>query len=651
VIYLNSLKRIKELIEKLNEASKAYYQENREIMSNKEYDDLYDELVELENETGIILSNSPTQNVGYVLLNSLEKVKHDSKMLSLDKTKEVEELKEFLGDEEGVISWKLDGLTVVLRYEDGKLVRGVTRGTGEVGEDITHNVKQFQNIPLTISNKGVLTIRGEAVIKNKDFDFVNSKLPIEDQYKNPRNLCSGTVRQLNNEVVSERKVNFYAFQLITEENLDFKNKKSNKFKYLEDLGFEVVEHYLTKIDNIGEYVEKFKENVNKVEFASDGLVLTMNDIEKSKLLGVTSKFPKDSMAFKWKDEVRETKLEKIFWSASRTGLINPVAIFEGVELEGTTVKQASLHNLSIFKSLELGIGDTISVYKANMIIPQILENKTKSNTVKIPEKCPVCEEKTVIKSSKDAEFLTCINEDCPAKRIKGIAHYVSRNAMNIEGFSESTIEKLIQNKVLKDYTDIYDIKNHKDIIINIEGLGKKSYTNLIESIEKSSKESELYNFIYALGIKGIGVANAKLIADHFDDDLGKIVNASKDEILEIKGIGYKIADEVEKYFTNGIKSASMKKVTKWLKFKKVEKGNKLENIKFVITGKLEEYINRDELIKDIETNGGKVLKSVTKETDFLINNDITSGSGKNKKAKELNVPIITEEDFIEKLKG
>jgi len=638
-----ALIRIKELIQILTKASIAYYHENREIMSDFEYDKLYDELLELEKKYNIIFSDSPTQIVEPMTVSNLKKVSHETKMLSLDKTKSVEELVAFIGDMEALLSWKLDGLTIVLTYENGKLLRGVTRGNGEVGEDVTHNVKVFKDLPLNIEYKGKIVIRGEAVITNSDFNKINENLEEELKYKNPRNLCSGSVRQLSNEVAKKRKIHFYAFSMTCEKANEF-NNKSEIFEFLNELGFEVVEYVKTTKETVSKDVETFKKKMLKNNFGSDGLVVTYNDIKYSKALGQTSRFPKDSIAFKWQDEEAETTLREIFWSASRTGLINPVAVFDEVELEGTTVKQASLHNISIMEGLELGAGDKIKVFKANMIIPQVSENLTKSNNIEIPEKCPICGMETKIKINKEIKTLICENAECPAKKIKKIAHFVSRDGMNIEGLSEATIESLINEKIIEDKTDLYKLEEHEETFIKAPGLGEKSYKNLLDSVDKS-KTIKLENFIYALGIQGIGISNARLIVKHYEHDFDNIRNAKIEELEDIKGIGKVMAKSIKNYFSEEKTRIIVNELLNYIRFEKIEGNLKLENTNFVITGKIENYKNRAELEAVIIENGGNTQKSVTKDTDFLINNEVQSNSSKNKKAKELGVKIINEQEF------
>ncbi len=668
----NSVKRMKELVQILNDASRAYYQESREIMTNFEYDKLYDELVMLEKESGTVLAGSPTVNVGYEVLSSLPKERHQSRMLSLDKTKSREELAEWLGTQTGVLSWKLDGLTIVLTYEGGKLVKAVTRGNGEIGEVVTQNVKVFANVPLNIPYKGKLVLRGEALIKYSDFEKINAEIEDADaKYKNPRNLCSGSVRQLNTKITAERRVHFYAFSLVSTENIyaaaesgdagaenngistesvDFGNSRLAQFSWLAQQGFDVVEHTLVSEDNINEAVDEFAKKVMKSDLPSDGLVLTYDDIEYGSRLGNTSKFPRDSIAFKWKDETADTTLREIEWSASRTGLINPVAIFDPVDIEGSTVSRASVHNVSIVKELKLGIGDTISVYKANMIIPQIAENKTKSGKLEIPDKCPVCGEHTEIRSENGVETLVCVNKECLAKQIKWFTLFVSRDAMNIEGLSEATIEKLIAKRLISEPADLFCVGKYKDEIINMEGFGEKSFANLVASIEKA-RNTTAARLLYSLGIPGIGTANAGLISRACGDDFERIKNVTRSELIEIDGIGDIMADNYRAFFDNPEKRRIAEDIYAQVKIEKKAQQETGSNSgiggkTFVVTGSLSHFKNRDELKELIAEFGGKVAGSVSKKTDYLINNDITSGSSKNKAAKENGVPIITEEQFI-----
>ena len=651
---INETDRMKELIEVLNKASKAYYAEDIEIMSNAEYDALYDELLMLEEKTGTVLAGSPTVNVGYEAVDNLPKETHESPMLSLDKTKDREALRDWLNGHEALLSWKLDGLTIVLTYENGTLSKAVTRGNGEVGEVVTNNAKTFINLPHKIAYKGKLIIRGEAVISYDDFNKINEEIPEEGaKYKNPRNLCSGSVRQLNNEITAKRNVRFIAFNYVSQggSDTDFK-LRSEQFDFLKKQGFEVVEYHKVTEDSILDKISYFAKMVANYPIPSDGLVLTYNDIEYGRSLGRTAKFPRDSIAFKWADETANTHLIDMEWSPSRTGLINPVAIFEPVELEGTTVSRASVHNVSIVKSLMLGIGDEISVYKANMIIPQIKENFTKSGNLTIPKFCPACSEKTQIKNENGVETLYCVNEACPAKQIKRFSLFVSRDAMKIDGLSEATLEKFISVGFIKKLPDIYKLETHKEAICNMDGFGDKSYEKLISSIEKS-RDVLLPNLIYALGILNVGLSNAKIICKAFDYDIEKIKNATVEEIAVTDNIGDVIATSVFDFFHDSEKLSEFNELVNELNILIPEKKETNSNIggkTFVITGSLNTYENRNALKDLIESLGGKVAGSVSAKTDYLINNDVTSNSSKNKKAKELNVQIISEEDFNELIK-
>ncbi|NLJ90330.1 MAG: NAD-dependent DNA ligase LigA [Clostridiales bacterium] len=649
----DKLKRIKELVKLLNKANRAYYQEDREIMSNFEYDALYDELVSLESETGIVLSNSPTINVGYEVLSELPKTTHDVPMLSLNKTKDTGELVSWLGNHDGVLSWKLDGLTIVLTYNNGELTRAVTRGSGEIGEVITNNARVFTNLPLKISYTGELVLRGEAVIKYSDFNRINSEIPeIEGKYKNPRNLCSGSVRQLNNEITAKRNVHFFAFSLVsTSDDIDFDNSRIKQIEWLSSLGFDIVEYKRVNGANLEKSVEWFASNITNLDIPSDGLVLTYDDIEYGMSLGTTAKFPRDSIAFKWEDELKETSLIEVEWSASRTGLINPIAIFEPVELEGTTVSRASIHNISIMEALELGQGDTIQVYKANMIIPQIADNLTRSGSIKVPDQCPVCHEKTRLQKDNDVKVLYCINDECPAKKVKTFDHFTSRDAMNIEGLSEATIDKFVSKGFINEISDIFKLEKYKDEIVTMEGFGEKSYTNLINSINQARKTSPA-RLLYSLGIKNIGLSTAKLICNKFENDFNKVMKATKEELLTIPGIGEVIADSFLEYFSDEKRLEELDKILSEIEFETIESNQPqiLQGKNIVITGSLNHYTNRKELQGVIEDLGGKVVSSVSSNTDFLINNNKESNSSKNKKAKELGIEIISEEDFIAMIK-
>ena len=645
---MNQTERMKELVELLNKAGKAYYQEDREIISNYEYDKLYDELEALEKETGITLAGSPTVSVGYEAVNALPKETHETPMLSLDKTKEIEVLKNFVGNQKTVLSWKMDGLTIVLTYQDGKLKKAVTRGNGVVGEVITNNAKVFKNVPLQIAYQGELILRGEAIISYSDFEKINEQIEdVDAKYKNPRNLCSGSVRQLNNEITAKRNVYFYAFSLVRAEGVDFNNSRACQFEWLKMQGFDIVEYRMVDSKNLEETIQYFSDKISTNDFPSDGLVALYDDIAYGDSLGSTAKFPRNAFAFKWKDEIRETTLKEIEWSPSRTGLINPVAIFEPVELEGTTVSRASVHNISILKELELGIGDRIEVYKANMIIPQIAENLTRSRNLMIPEFCPVCKEKTKIQKSNDVEVLICTNPECQAKKIKSFTLFVSRDAMNIDGLSEATLEKFILNGFIKEFGDIYELEHYKDAIIEMDGFGEKSYENLIDNIKKSS-HTTLPRLVYALGIANIGVANAKVLCKEFDYDLQKLMRADEETISQIEGIGSVIAKSVTDYFKNEENQRKLEHLLTYLTFEemKIETGNPLSGKQFVITGSVNQFENRSAMKEFIEKRGGKVTGSVSKKTDYLINNDTESSSSKNKKAKELGILILSEEDFL-----
>lgn len=647
----DKITRMKELINILNKASELYYQKNTIMMTDYEYDHLYDELVELEKETNMTLSNSPTINVEPEISSSLKQVEHPSPMLSLAKTKKVSELENFLGDKEGLLSWKLDGLTIVLTYEDGKLISGVTRGTGIIGELVTENVKQFKNVPLTIPYKGRLVLRGEAIIKYSDFNRMNEELGDgSSQYKNPRNLCSGSVRQLDSSITAKRCVNCIIFALI-ESSTNISNLKSECFDWLKNQGFEVVEHYKVTKNTVKEQVLMFKEKVKEYDIPSDGLVITYDDIAYGNSLGTTAKFPKHSLAFKWKDETVATTLRKVDWLVSRTGLINPVAVFDPVELEGTIVSRASVHNVSILEGLKLGIGDTIMVYKANMIIPQIASNSTQSGNLEIPDRCPVCGSKASIISNSDVKYLYCMNDFCKAKLIKRLSLFVSRNAMNIDGISDMILNKLITEKIVNNYKDLYHLDRHKDKIIAFEGFGEKSYNNMINSIEKS-RHVKLANFIYALGIPDIGFSRAKLICNHFNNDFNKISNLTYEELSNISGVGDVIAKEWIDTFSNPDFIEELKELKEEIDIPKAStNSNKdLDGLTFVITGSLNKFTNRDTMIEFIEEHGGKVVTSISSKVNYLINNDITSTSTKNNKAKELGISIIDEDKFLELIK-
>ena len=649
---MDQTRRMKELVQLLNQASKAYYQEDREIMSNLEYDRLYDELLELEKQTGTVLANSPTVHVGYEAVNELPKEAHESPMLSLDKTKDVEVLREFIGNQKCLLSWKMDGLTIVLTYRDGSLEKAVTRGNGTIGEVVTNNARVFENIPLKIPFQGELVLRGEAIITYSDFERINEEIEdVDAKYKNPRNLCSGSVRQLNNEITANRHVRFMAFTLVRAEGEDFGNSVEHQMVWLQRQGFETVEYRVVTGETLDEAMEYFSSQVAKNDFPSDGLVAVYDDIAYGESLGATAKFPRNSFAFKWADEQKETRLLEIEWSPSRTGLINPIAVFEPVELEGTTVSRASVHNISIMKSLELGIGDRIQVYKANMIIPQIAENLTRSGVKDIPETCPACKRPTRIQMVNDVETLYCTNPECPAKAIKTFTLFVSRDAMNIDGLSQATLEKFIGHGFLQDFGDIFELDRYREQIIGMDGFGEKSYENLWQSIQ-NARHTVLWRVIYGLGILNIGLANAKMICREFDYDLDRIRHATVEELTGIDGIGEVIGQSLVRYFGDEKNNRKVDHLMKHLLLEKPEESadrQKLAGLTFVITGSLEHFSNRSEMKNQIEALGGKVTGSVTRKTSYLINNDTASSSSKNRKAAELGIPVISEEEFLNML--
>ena len=662
---MDKRKRIEELVELLNQAGKAYYEEGQEIISNLEYDKAYDELVRLEEETGIVLSASPTQNVGYSVATALPKEEHASPMLSLDKTKSVETLQSFLGEQKGILSWKLDGLTVVMTYEKGELVKAVTRGNGRIGEIVTENAKRFRNLPLRIPFKGRLVLRGEALIRYSDFAKINEEIPEEGaKYKNPRNLCSGSVRQLDPKITWERRVYFFPFTLVSVEEgedgasresgglPDFHNSHEAEFEFLEQQGFQVVGRKAVNNEELPGAVSDFSNRVKKNDFPSDGLVLLMDDISYGKSLGTTAKFPRNALAFKWEDEEEKTILREVEWSPSRTGLINPVAIFDPVELEGTVVGRASLHNISYLEDLKLGIGDEITVYKANMIIPQIGENLTKSGQLPIPEHCPACHEETKIVQDKEAKMLYCENPHCPAKRIKQFALFVSRDALNIEGLSEMTLEKFIGKGFIQEFPDLFSLKEHKEEIIAMEGFGQKSYDKLIENAEKA-RETSLARLLYGLGIGGIGASNARVLSEAFHDDAEALSRAELSEVVSIKGIGPILGESIVRYFKEEENCRLFRKLLSILHLHKEERAENtaLSGKVFVITGSLNHFQNRKELEEEIRKAGASTASSVSKNTSYLINNDKNSTSSKNKKAQELGIPILSEEDFLKLLQG
>lgn len=649
---------MQELTEKLRQASRAYYAEDKELMSNLEYDRLYDELLALEQETGVVLAGSPTVQVGYEAVEELPKERHERPMLSLDKTKDREALREWLNGKSGLLSWKLDGLTIVLTYRQGKLFKAVTRGNGEIGEVITGNARVFKNIPLQIAYTGELILRGEAVITYSDFEKMNEEIEeVSARYKNPRNLCSGSVRQLDNRIAAARNIRFYAFALVKAEGADFEDSREKEFLFLQKQGFDVVEYKKVTPETIGEAIDYYEKKIEHYDIPSDGLVLTFEDIAYGESLGKTSKFPRNSIAFKWQDEIRETELLEIEWSPSRTGLINPVAIFKPVELEGTTVSRASVHNISILRGLKLGIGDKITVYKANMIIPQIAENLIGSDTLEIPANCPACGGKTEIRQAADAAVLYCGNADCAAKKVKSFSHLVSRDALNIDGLSEATLEKFIGKGFIHEFADIFHLERFREEIVAMEGFGEKSYQKLIGKVPaedgkissiEAARHTTMPRFLYALGISGIGLANARMICREFEDDLDTMLQADKERLSEIDGVGGVLADAFVSYFQNEENLRKVRALYAELEIekRKRQKDGNLTGMSFVITGSLARYENRNAMKEAIEARGGKVTGSVTKKTKCLINNDIASNSSKNRTAKELGIPIMTETDFI-----
>ena len=647
---MNDIDRMKQLIDRLNEAAKAYYAEDREIMSNLEYDRLYDELSSLEETTGVILAQSPTQSVGYEAVEELPKERHEKPMLSLGKTKSREELAEWLNGQKGLLSWKLDGLTVVLTYREGKLFKAVTRGNGEVGEVITPNARTFINLPFQIPFQQELILRGEAVITYADFEQINEQIEEADaRYKNPRNLCSGSVRQLNSEITAQRRVRFFAFALVKAEGADFENSREKQFEFLKEQGFETVEYRAVTGETMQAAIEWFEQKITDYPVPSDGLVLLLDDIAYGESLGRTAKFPRNAIAFKWADEVAQTTLREIEWSASRTGLINPVAIFDPVELEGTTVSRASVHNISIVKELQLGIGDTITVYKANMIIPQIAENLTKSGKLEIPSECPVCHGRTRIRQENDTETLVCTNPDCDAKKIKAFTLFVSRDAMNIDGLSEATLEKFLARGFLHTYADLFHLERYREEIIGMEGFGEKSFSNLTENIEKA-RHTTLARLLYSFGIPNIGIANAKMICREYQNNLERMLQAPAGELADIDGIGPVIAGAFTSFFAEEKNRKALENLLLEVELEKEtfsDRESGLSGKAFVVTGSLKHFESRAALKERIEALGGKVTGSVTGKTVCLINNDSTSNSSKNKKAKELGVPVLTEEEFME----
>ena len=643
---MDQRKRIDELVEKLNEASRAYYTDGTEIITNYEYDEMYDELLALEDETGYIRDDSPSINVGFETAAGLPKIVHEKKMLSLNKTKDRDELRAWLGDQKGMLSWKLDGLTVGITYENGRLVQGVTRGNGTEGELITANVMACRNVPKVIPHKGKTIIRGEAVIRYSDFEKINEAIEDADaKYKNPRNLCSGSIRQLDPKVTAERNVMFYAFSLYQCEGVEFTTRQQ-KMEWVKSQGFDAVDYVMVDKDNLFDAIDSYEAAITDFDIPSDGLVLTLDDVAYAATLGETAKFPKDSIAFKWRDQQAETVLREIEWSPSRTGLLNPVAIFDPVELEGTTVSRASVHNINIMEDLELGIGDTIQVYKANMIIPQLAGNLTRSGNMEIPAVCPVCGGPTRIKDEEGTKTLNCTNPDCLAKHVKKFSHFVSRDALNIEGLSESGLLKLIGIGALRSFADLFRLENHKNAIIGMEGFGAKSYDNLTASAARASNTTPA-RLLYGLGVPGIGVATSNLISRSCRNKWSDIQSLDEEALTDIDGVGSVMARDYVGFFADEDNRAAIDELLGLLTLDESYEaaGTSLEGRTFVITGSLEHYANRKDLKAEIEAEGGKVAGSVSAKTDYLITNDPNSGSSKNKAARELGVAIITEDDI------
>ena len=655
------MKEMKELINKLNQYSYEYYTLGKPTISDTTYDGLYDKLIKLEEETGVVLSNSPTQNVGNVTLSKLEKTTHEYPMLSLDKTKSIDTLNNFRKNKDTILMLKMDGLTIDLVYDEkGNLIEGSTRGDAFIGENITHTVKTFSNIPLKINNNFNKTIHiiGEAIIDYDTFDNINSKLSDNDKYKNPRNLVSGTVRQLNSKVCKDRNVKFVGYIV---EGLNIPSKLY-QLKLIKELGFETVEYQIILSNNEKEYLESkidyLRELASNKKLPIDGMVLMYNNIKYGKSLGNTAHHPLHSIAFKFENDVEFTKLINVEFNVSRTGRVNPIALFNPVELYGTTVTRATLNNLSILKSLQLGLGDEIGVTKANEIIPMITDNLTKSNTLVIPEVCPVCGEPLIIKNDTNSEFLYCQNPNCKAKLVQSIFNYCNRDAMNIVGLSEKSIEKFIEKGFIKSILDIYSLDKYKKEIIHMEGFGLKSYNKLIDSIEKS-KQCKLENFIYALGIPNVGLQTAKNIVKFVEGDVRTKLNTllmfcENIKWLKMNDCGESLKNSLIQYFNNEENNKLVFELSNLLSFiednPKKNNNVSLEGKTFVITGKVHIYKNRNEIKDIIESLGGKVSGSVSSKTDYLINNDINSNSGKNKTAKELNIPIISEEQFVELIK-
>lgn len=662
---LKKVERIKELNQQLNQYRDSYYNNSVSEISDYEYDKLFDELKRLEEETNIVMANSPTHTVGYEVKSKLEKVKHSHPMLSLDKTKSVDELKKFAGSQDCLLTCKMDGLTVLLTYENGKLIQAETRGNGEIGEDITHNAKVFENIPLYIDYLGYLEVEGEAIITYSDFEKINSRLPEDEKYKNPRNLATGSVRQLDNSIAAKRYVKFIVWKVQKiEDEIENNNSFLHRLLFAKQLGFDVVP-LLTYSNNTSdkEDCEEMIENLRKYAankgFPIDGLVMTYNDILYGESLGVTDHHPKHSLAFKFYDDIYPTKLLDVEFTMGKTGILTPTAIFEPVEIDGTIVERASLHNLSIMNNLGITHkGQVVNVYKANAVIPQIdsVEEdnvEVTDNNIIIPaENCPICGADTKIVKDNNSEILVCSNPDCKGKFLGKLSHFVSKNAINIDGLSEQTLQKFIELGWVSNFQDIYRLINHNKDMAVLDGFGKRSTNKLITAIENSRKTT-LDRFIYALSIPLIGRSTSKDIAKYCNNDINvfmkvMIENKAHDFINSIDGFGDVMYKSLYDWWNEYC--LSFFELSKEFYFETTNENNNssvdLLGKVFVITGGLNHYKNRDELIRTIEQLGGKVSGTVSKKTSYLINNDTKSKSGKNKKAIDLGIQIISEDEFI-----
>lgn len=651
--------RMKQLVAKLNEARRVYEQGTDEIMSNLEYDRLYDELLKLEQELGTYLPNSPTHNVGYEVVSALQKEKHETPMLSLDKTKSTDAIKSFIGNKKCIASWKMDGLTVVLTYNNGKLDKAVTRGNGEIGEIVTHNARTFKNLPKEIEFKGKLVLRGEAIITYTDFNKINSSLGSGvENYKNPRNLCSGSVRQLDSSIANNRSIRWFAFELVSADGKS-PNSVEQSFEWLKRQGFQTVEYMVINQSNFLSVMSYFSSKVSKIDIPSDGLVFTYDDVAYGKSLGRTSKFPRHSMAFKWQDDEAESRLINIEWQVGKTGIITPVAIFEPVDIEGSTVSKASLHNLSILMET-LGRpykGEKIRVFKANMIIPQIScgeklqPNQINAIRISIPDQCPCCggETEVQIDPKSGVQTLWCSNIDCPAKGSRLFKHFVSRDAMNIDGISDATLNRFIEEGLISTFADIYRLSDHMEKIVNMDGFGYKSYENMINSINKSRKVKPA-NLINALSIPNVGLATAKLICRNFGNDIEKVVAASYSEIDSINGVGDVIASNFVNYFNNKENVDNFIDLYRQLVIEqeKISTNTSMNGVVICVTGDVYIFPNRRAIKDLVENLGGKLTGSVSRSTSYLVTNDTTSGSRKNKAAQEYGIQILTEKQFIDK---